>query len=80
MKVWGDAGRVALARSYILGWFAFCYLQLHGLSVLFSYLMGARRPGAGQLGLRMNGARGGMVTHKRQIFEIHKYLVNTVSI
>ena len=36
-RVWGDAGRVALARSYLLGWFAFsCYLQLHGLSVLFS--------------------------------------------
>ena len=37
----GVAGRVALARSYLLGWFhAFsCYLQLHGLSVLFLYLI-----------------------------------------
>ena len=68
-RVWGDAGRVALARSYLLGWFAFsCYLQLHGLSVLFLYLIyvgclyvgespSPRRPGPGPRG--RGGARGG---------------------
>ena len=40
MKVWGLRVAFALARSYLLGWFAIsCYLQLHGLSVLFLYLI-----------------------------------------
>ena len=65
----GVAGRVALARSYLLGWFhAFsCYLQLHGLSVLFSYLifMWAAyvgepvAPAAGPRGRGACAARGG---------------------